>query len=63
MKVYREIAKHIFEAHPRYNGERILIILADSQEEAEIKAREALGLSSPIVSRITATNDPQVYEI
>lgn len=43
-------------------GDRTLIILADSIEEATEKAVKAFGLGSVHVRRIVPTDDPQVYE-
>lgn len=62
-KAYRTIAKHLFRAHRKYEGHKTLIILADSLEEATEKAAAHFGLDSVHVARISATDDPQVYEI
>lgn len=62
-KAYRTIAKHLFIAHRKYESSRILIILADSIEEATEKAIDAFGLNSVFVKRIDPTDDPQVYEV
>ena len=60
---YRIIAKHLYRAHRMYTGGKTLVILADSIEEATEKARAAFGISSVIVRRVDATEDPQVYEV
>ena len=62
-KAYRTIAKHLFRAHLKYEGNRTLIILADNIEEATEKAIAAFGLNGVHVKRINPTEDPQVYEI
>lgn len=62
-KAYRTIAKHLFKAHLKYEGDRTLIILADSIEEATEKAVAAFGLNSVFVKRVDPTEDPQVYEV
>lgn len=62
-KAYRTIAKHLFRAHLKYEGDRTLIILADNIEEAEAKAVAAFGLNSVHVKRLDPTDDPQVYEV
>lgn len=63
VKTYRVIAKHIYKAHLKYEGQRTLIILADNIEEATEKAVKAFGLNSVFVKRIDPTEDPQVYEV
>lgn len=62
-KAYRTIAKHLFMAHLKYEGDKTLIILAESIEEATEKAVAAFGLNSVSVRRIDPTDDPQIYEI
>lgn len=57
------IAKHLYRAHRMYTGGKTLVILADSIEEATEKARAAFGISTVIVRRVDATEDPQVYEV
>lgn len=61
-RAYRTIAKHLFRAHRKYEGGKVLIILADSIEEATEKVIETFGLDSVFVRRLDATVDPQVYE-
>lgn len=46
-----------------YTGGKTLVILADSIEGATEKARAAFGISSVIVRRVDATEDPQIYEV
>ena len=60
---YKIIAKHLYRAHRMYTGGKTLVILADSIEEATEKARAAFGISTVIVRRVDATEDPQVYEV
>lgn len=63
-KAYRDIAKHVFRAHPKYEGNRkALVLLADDIHEAEKLAMSALGTSSVFVARVTPTADPRVYEV
>lgn len=61
--VYRAAADHIFVAKRRYEGDRTLIIFADDLANAKEKAQAAFGLSSVFVHSLTATDDPQVYEV
>lgn len=60
---YKIVAKHLYRAHRMYTGGKTLVILADSIEEATEKARAAFGISTVIVRRVDATEDPQVYEV
>lgn len=62
-KAYRIIAKHVFKAHRKYEGNETLIILADDFEEAAEKARAVFGLNNVVVKQIDPTEDPQVYKI
>lgn len=62
-KAYRTIAKHVFRAHRKYEGGKVLVILADDIREAEKLAMTAFGSSSVFVKRVTPTEDPQVYEV
>lgn len=62
-KAYRSIAKHVFRAHRKYEGGKVLVILADGIHEAEQLAMTAFGTSSVFVKRVTPTTDAQVYEV
>ena len=62
-KAYRSIAKHIFRAHRKYEGGKVLVLLADDIREAEQLAMTAFGTSSVFVKRVNPTTDPQVYEV
>jgi len=60
---YKILAKHIFNAHLKYEADKDMIILADNLDEAERKVKAFFGTSSIIVQHIIPTNDPQVYKI
>jgi len=62
-EAYQTIAKHVYEAHRLYGGDRQIIILADNINEAKEKAQKAFGISMVSVNPIVSTIDPQVYEI
>lgn len=62
-KAYRTLAKHIFRAHRKYEGGKVLVILADDIREAEQLAMTAFGTSSVFVKRVSPTEDPQVWEV
>lgn len=62
-KAYRVIAKHIFRAHRKHEGGKVLVLLADDICEAERLAMTVFGTSSVFVKRISPTEDPQVYEV
>ncbi len=62
-KAYRTIAKHVFRAHQKYEGGKMLVLLADDIHEAEKLAMAAFGSASVYVKRVTPTADPQVYEV
>ena len=62
-KAYRSIAKHIFRAHRKYEGGKVLVLLAADIREAEQLAMTAFGTSSVFVKRVNPTTDPQVYEV
>ena len=59
---YKIIAKHIFIAYRKYEGESILV-LADDIEEAQKKAVEVFGLSLVVVRPVKKTDDAQVYRL
>lgn len=61
-QAYRSIAKHVFRAHQKYDGRKVLVLLADDLNEAEKLAMSAFGTSNVAVRRILPTEDPQVYE-
>ena len=62
-KAYRSIAKHVFRAHQKYEGGKVLVLLADDLNEAERLAMTAFGTSNVAVRRVAPTEDPQVYEM
>lgn len=62
-EAYRTISKHVFSAHRKYEGTKILILLADDIREAERLAMEALETSSVFVKRVLPTTDPQIYGV
>lgn len=63
-EVYCLIAEHLFYAYRTYSGDRILLVFADSIEEAKVKAEEAFdGSCFVTVNRITPTDNPQIFEI
>lgn len=62
-KAYRSIVKHIFRARKKYEGGKVLVLLADDIREAEQLAMTAFGTSSVLVKRVSPTEDPQVWEV
>lgn len=60
---YRIIADHLFTAQLKYEGDRKLVVLADSIEDAKKKAAAVLGLNSISVRKVDPTEDPQVYDV
>ena len=60
---YRTIGKHIYTARLKHEGDKIVVILADTTSEATEKAQEYFGLSCVSVERVQETNDPQIYLI
>lgn len=60
---YRTVAKHIFIAYPTYSTSRNeIVILADNDGEARMKAVEFFQRSIITVKPIEPTKDQQVYE-
>ena len=62
-QAYRTIAQHVFSAHRKYEGGKVLAILADDIREAEKLAMMEFGTSSVFLTRVVPTADPQVYEV
>lgn len=62
-EAFRVIGKRIYMAHLRMSLDGEVVILADSQEEAEEKAELHFGISTVIVRAVTPTQDAQVYRI
>lgn len=62
-EAFQVIGKHIFTAHRRSTLDGEIVILADSQDEAEEKAKLYFGISSVIVRLVSSTEDAQVYKI
>lgn len=62
-EAYQSLAKHIFRAHRKYEGGKVLVLLADDIREAEQLAMTAFGASSVFVKRVSPTEDPQVWEV
>lgn len=63
VSAYKIIARHLYRAHRMYSGDKTLVILADSIEEATEKAKKAFGISTVVVRPVDPTEDPQVYEV
>jgi len=62
-EAYQSLARHIFRAHRKYEGGKVLVLLADDIREAERLAMTAFGTSSVFVKRVSPTEDPQVWEV
>lgn len=62
-QAYSVIGKHIYTARLTYEGDKVVVILADTMSEATEKAQEYFGLSCVSVKRVQETNDPQIYLI
>ena len=62
-KAYSIISKHVFIAHLKYESNKDIVILADTQDEAKQKAQEFFGLSSVSVDELHETYDSQIYEM
>lgn len=62
-QAYGIIANHIYVAKRMYAGDKTLIILADSFDEAKQKAYEHFGTHTDCVHNLDTTDDPQVFEI
>lgn len=60
-EAYHTIGKHIYTAQLTCEGDKIVVILADTMSEAAEKAQEYFSLSCVSVERVQETNDPQVY--
>ena len=60
-EAFRAIGRNVYVAHRRSSAERTLIILANSFDEASLKAESVFGVSA-IVKLVDKTEDPQVYE-
>lgn len=62
-EAYAVIAKHIFVAKMRFEGDRQFIVLADDIDEAERVAKRFFNMNSVFVNSISSTANPQVFEI
>lgn len=64
-EAFRVIGKHVFKAYRTYGDpeDTILIILADTLEDAKAKAKERWDSPFITVKPATPTQDPQVYEV
>lgn len=60
-EICNEIGRHLYCANPLFESFGGVIIIADSNEEAEEKAKMVFGSSSVNVSLAVPTEDPQVY--
>lgn len=61
---YRAIAKHVFHAYRKYEGQdKVAVLLADDIHEAERLAMAMFGTSSVYVRRVIPTKDSQIYEV
>jgi hypothetical protein len=58
---YRIVGEHVYMARLKYEGDRTIVVLADTMTEATEKAQQFFGLSSVVVERVWKTYDPQVY--
>ncbi len=64
-EAFRVIGKHVFKAYRTYGDpeDTILIILADTLEDAKAKAKERWDSPFITVKAVTPTQDPQIYEV
>lgn len=62
-EAFNIIAKHIYVARRMYAGDKTIIILAYSLNEAKEKAFEYFGTQTNHVNKLDSTDDPQVFEI
>lgn len=62
-EAYAVIAKHIFVAYRKYEGNRQIVVFATNIDEAERIAKEFFGINSVSVKPISLTANPQVFEI
>lgn len=60
---YRIVGKHVYMARLKYEGDRTIVVLADTMTETTEKAQQFFGLSSVVVERVWKTDDPQVYVV
>lgn len=57
---HRIVGKHVYISRLKYEGDRTIVVLADTMTEATEKAQQFFGLSSVVVERVWKTDDPQV---
>lgn len=61
-EAYRAIAKHVFVATRKYEGNKQIIVMANDIDEATVVATDYFGVSVA-VRRISPTKTSNVFEI